>query len=490
MKKHIGLQYAFILVCLIFIAFSFLHYYYNLFNLPYFWDELGVYSRAAIHLYKFKISFLPSSLPDELSRGHPILIPIIWGSSFKLFGCTVFVAKVTGAIIYTIGMLYVYRIFLLKFKPLYACIFTFLISIQPCFISQSVLILPEGPLMVFSIIAFYYYLQEKHIPLTIAITLALFTKESALILPITFFLTDLFLKKLTLKKTLYSCVIPFSIITIFFIIQKIQRGYFFYPLHTSLVKLEYYYINERFQIFYNFVFHSQGRIFIWLIAPIVLLSYNLFIDFKAIQFDFRKITIPNFKQLKISKLVLSVLLFFLLGLSFAIFNYYLTRYTLYYLMMVYIAFFYLLFKTEKLHVFHYASLLILFVFSIIYNNDDIYTDVNFSYVEHIKSCQKTIDYLNTDSNNNKTVVMDFPISVACWDSYTGYYKNLHFKPSSNWDTSVLQEDYYIFAFPGNIDNAMNYKSKLDFVKRISSGYAFIEIYQKRKNILDKDSIKN
>lgn len=483
MKAFYEHKFDLLLIGLIAIAFAFLHYFYNLFNLPYFWDELGVYSRSAIHLYKFGIGFLPSALPDELSRGHPTLIPIIWAASFKTFGCNVFVAKATGAVLYTIGMYYVYRIFLLKYKAFHACLFTFIISIQPAFIAQSVLILPEGPLMVFSIMAFYYYLQEKHIQLSIAITLALFTKESALILPMAFFLTDLFFKKLSLKKTLFTGVMPLTIITIYFIFQKFQRGYFFYPLHTSLVKIEYYFINERFRVFYNFVFHSQGRIFIWLIAPLVLTSYKFFTAFKSIQFDLKRTTVPNIKCIKISKLSLSVLIFFLLGMSFAVLNYYLTRYTLYYLVMVYIAFFYILFQKENLNILHYASLLVLFGFSIIYSKDNVYTDVNFSYVEHIKSCQKTIDFLNVDSNKNKTVVMDFPIAVACWDNLSGYYNYLHFKPSSNWDTSALHDDFYVFTYPGNIDNAQNYKNKLDFVTKISSGYAYTEIYKKRKSVV-------
>ena len=67
------------------LVFSLLQFYFDLFTLPYFWDELGVYSRAAIHLYEHGPGILPSALPDELSRGHPTLIPFLFSLAFKVF---------------------------------------------------------------------------------------------------------------------------------------------------------------------------------------------------------------------------------------------------------------------------------------------------------------------------------------------------------------------------------------------------------------------
>ena len=171
-----------IIVCFV-LVFIGLQWLYGLFELPYFWDELGVYSRAAIHLYEHGPGLLPSALPDELSRGHPTLIPFLFGVVFKIFGCKVVVARLFAASIYLIGVMYGYRILLLKLSPIHAAIFTVLIFIQPCFLSQSVLVLPEMPLMVATLMAVFYFLNKDYLGLCCALVLALFIKESAIIIP-------------------------------------------------------------------------------------------------------------------------------------------------------------------------------------------------------------------------------------------------------------------------------------------------------------------
>jgi hypothetical protein len=53
-------------------------------SVPYFWDELGVYSRAALYLYDHQISLLPNALPPELSRGYPLLCAALFALGFTV----------------------------------------------------------------------------------------------------------------------------------------------------------------------------------------------------------------------------------------------------------------------------------------------------------------------------------------------------------------------------------------------------------------------
>ena len=190
MAKNKTTLFASILFVLIALTYLLLNIYFDVFNLPYFWDELGVYSRAAIHMSVHGIGLLPSVLPDDISRGHPILVPFLFSTVFKIFGLKIIVARLFAAFIYSVGIFYLFRIFLLKYSPFHATIFSFLIFIQPCFLSQSLLILPEIPLMVIAIMSLFYFLKKQYSALSICLSISLFVKESAIILPLTIYALD------------------------------------------------------------------------------------------------------------------------------------------------------------------------------------------------------------------------------------------------------------------------------------------------------------
>lgn len=63
-------------------------------NLPFFWDELGVYGRAAIYMHDHTLSLQPRHLPPELSRGHPPLLVFMYATLFRVFGANTTVAHV------------------------------------------------------------------------------------------------------------------------------------------------------------------------------------------------------------------------------------------------------------------------------------------------------------------------------------------------------------------------------------------------------------
>ena len=459
------------------LVFSLLQFYFDLFTLPYFWDELGVYSRAAIHLYEHGPGILPSALPDELSRGHPTLIPFLFGVVFKIFGCKVVVARLFAASIYLIGVIYGYRILLLKLSPINAAIFTILIFIQPCFLSQSVLVLPEMPLMVATLMAVFYFLNKNYIGLCCALVLALFIKESAIIIPCVIFFIDVLNQRFKLRSFVYILVIPFALIASFFAIQYVQRGYVFYPLHTGLMKFEWYFIEERWQVFKAFAIEGQGRLFLIYYFPFLLLGINFKLVLSTVK---RTQFIQLFKET--NKVYLFCFGFAIAGLIFSVLNYILGRYLIYVIVFEYIGIISLLslnLRWPKL--INYAMMVFLLFTSIWYNNNAEYTDVNFSYVNHIKSCELAVDYLNVQTNSNKKVAMGFPFNVCTWNSLSGYYKQLYFQQKDLKDSTEMTNDYYVFTFPGNMHDTMLYKGHLKLHKQVKSGYAYVNIYKNKVN---------
>ena len=63
-------------------------------SLPYFWDELGVYTQAADYQVQHGISLAPASVPPVLSRGHPLLFTCMNAIVRRVFGEQVMVAHV------------------------------------------------------------------------------------------------------------------------------------------------------------------------------------------------------------------------------------------------------------------------------------------------------------------------------------------------------------------------------------------------------------
>ena len=100
MRSILKQQYAVYLLIALFFLFKLSHL-----HLPYFWDELGVYSRAALYMFDHQISLLPSAIPPELSRGHPLLCTVIFAAGFRILGPHVWAGHLT-ALLWSCGLLY------------------------------------------------------------------------------------------------------------------------------------------------------------------------------------------------------------------------------------------------------------------------------------------------------------------------------------------------------------------------------------------------
>ena len=142
-------------------------------HLPYFWDELGVYSRAGLYLHDNGLGLLPKDLPPELSRGHPLLFAFIQAIGYNIFGDGVVGGHITALIISLILLWSVYFITSKYFSKYTALLAVMILIIQPLFFAQSVLILPEISLALFVLWAIYFWLGKKYVLHGIFSTLAI-----------------------------------------------------------------------------------------------------------------------------------------------------------------------------------------------------------------------------------------------------------------------------------------------------------------------------
>lgn len=459
MSKYPNALHIIVLYLSMFLCYILLEWQFGVFNQPYLWDELGVYSRAAVNMHLNGLSLLPDAIPDELSRGHPLLSTFYFALAFKLFGCQPLVAHCAAALLNMVNFHVLFLIFKKFISPIHALILTLTLFIQPVFLSQSVLVLPEMPLMLATTVAILAYLNNKKILLCLAITSALFIKESALILPIAFVLTE-FVKskfKVNLSFLFTAFVIPVLSITFFFIIQKVQRGYFFYPLHTSLTKLEAYYINERWDNLSDFVFFDQGHF----LFPIIL-AIALIYGFKTL------------RKMEASLLIFPVI--FIGGIGFQILNYFLSRYTLFFL-LPFLTFCLLIFAQsvrDKIYLVWLTAAVLTFNGLWYLKGKGDYTDVNFSYVPHLKNMSAVISELDQPNYKKKSVELGFPLAACFFDQNNGYNRIADFKIELLPSDTV---DYKIFTLPGNISDTSKLSPNFKQYKTIKNGPAYSIIYR-------------
>ena len=150
--------------------------------LPYFWDELGVYARAAVYLHDHALGLLPSYLPPELSRGHPLLLAFVFGALFRVFGATPLVAHVGMLLISTGLVVSVFWIAREHWNAAVGLAAAGLLLAQPLFLAQSTLLLPEIPLALACLWAMHAFSRKKFLQSGLFIGMAIFLKETAVVL--------------------------------------------------------------------------------------------------------------------------------------------------------------------------------------------------------------------------------------------------------------------------------------------------------------------
>ena len=438
---------------------------YGVMTQPYFWDELGVYSGASNHLYQHGLSLLPSAMPDSLSRGHPLFCAFYFATAFKLFGNQPMVAHFAGAFIGIIGLLYTYKIIALKWPKPYALVASISIFIQPLFLSQTILVLPETLLMVCTLAAIYHYLESEYIYTMLWLILALQIKESALVLPIAMLLAHAINSKNIWSKTMWLIgVFPILSFLAFIGIQKLQNGYFFYPLHTELASFDTYFIAERWRDFLKFFLYDQGHQLQWLIA-VIAIALLYILKVKPFQFSLQN------KAIIIPITILG-------GIGFMVLNYFLTRYTQYFFVLIYIGLFYLVHSnTMQNKWWNYIYPIILAGIGIWYwNPNQIYTDIDFTYSQHVQTVKSCLDELKKEPYNGKTIGMEFPACASYWSSNNGYDVSFKHETRLIGDTSK-PKDYLVFTMPGNLADTTKFKGKIKAIKYFNKGYAKAYIYK-------------
>ena len=128
---------------------------------PYFWDELGVYAKASLYMYDNHVTLLPGVIPDELSRGHPLLCAALFGTFYKLLGPSVWAGHLTALMLSCTLILVLYLWGRKMYGQQIAAIACLLLMVQPVFIAQSSMVLPEILLALICFAAIFFYINNR-----------------------------------------------------------------------------------------------------------------------------------------------------------------------------------------------------------------------------------------------------------------------------------------------------------------------------------------
>lgn len=426
-------------------------------SVPLFWDEVGVYGAAGLYMHDHAISMLPAALPPELSRGHPLLYTCIQAIWFSLFGDTVLGGHIGNLCISLVLLYSVWFIMHKRVSARAALIAVCLIAIQPIFFAQSVMILPEVLLTLFMLWALFCWIEQRYLGFAIFATLAILTKETAVIIPAVAFAHLILVRELRSAITwriLLALLFPWLMFGVFLLVQKLQNGWYFFPYHGENIKLHLPLILDLLEKYCRFLFIEQGRILLTVVAALAIV-YNLVI-----------------KQYRINKFLL--LLFLLCAASVAIncISFYLDRYVLFVLIAAVLLVTALI---DQLIVRHRASILIVpsalitGAFFMYGNpleernpelpNEDYFTyDSDMLYVAYATDMRQMIQEELDAVDTVQALYANWPLTSALMDTRYGYTTKTYgkdFYMANSWqreiklpDASTIPVAQVLIADPG------------------------------------------
>jgi 4-amino-4-deoxy-L-arabinose transferase-like glycosyltransferase len=418
MISNIRQQHPIYLLVALFFLFKLQHL-----QLPYFWDELGVYSRAALHMFDHQISLLPDAIPPELSRGHPLLCAVIFAIGYRILGPQVWAGHLI-ALLWSCGLLLLlYRMTRYLFEQKTALLACALLAVQPVFIAQSSMVLPEIMLAFFCTAAVHAYFQERFWQVALFSSFAILTKETAVVLPVSLGLPILLTmlrhgisrKKLT-ELSLIS--VPLLIWGIFLLIQKMQNGWFFFPLHTGYVSFSLQDIVSRISYYLSFLGKGQGR-YLW--TAVTIAAAVLFLRNNARLLK-EKASAFMAAEPERSPVVI-ILLYTAVSLAVSALNFHLARYILLVMpvlcCLIAAQIMYVInnFKTVRLQ---YLLLPFLAVSFFYYKGDIFNIDADMGYADIVAAQQNIVTRLNQHADASAIIGADFPVAHGLMDKRAGY----------------------------------------------------------------------
>ncbi len=414
-KERIGL----IAIVLLFVALKIPHL-----NVPFYWDECWPYASAIRRMFELGPTLLPGSLPEEYSRGHPLLFHFLASAWMKIWDTSSISMHSFSLMVACSAIIIVYETGLRIFNKLVAFNASLLVAFQVLFFVQATFLLPEVLLAALGMLTIFAYSSRRNILLLISLSLLLLTKESGLILGFVLGVHALiqlvrnrahFMQNLVRILMLIGALVPF---VLFFLLQYQHTGWLIFPVHENLIDTGSQDVFQKIKSCFTILFISDLRAYQWLVLLVCVI---------AIIVIRRRITINtaiwnSAKQGKL--LILCSGLFVVAFMLFSSFNILISRYLLVALLplllilSVLISTFaeQLLLKRAWL-----SSLAIAAILAIAFAKDRGHNDSNLGAYNAMKVQQGIVDFLEKRNAFEAGICSDQYLQrIILTDPYTGY----------------------------------------------------------------------
>jgi len=434
--------------------------------LPYFWDELGVYGRAAVYLHDHVLGLLPANLPPDLSRGHPLLLPCAFGALFRVFGATPLVAHVCMLLVSMALIVSVFWIARAHWNSAVGLAAAGLLVAQPLFLAQSTLLLPEVPLALLALWSMHTFWRARYLQAGTFLSMAIFVKETALVLVVVLAVT-LAAQGLRARPRAQAAAgflalgVPCLLYGIFLLIQKHQNGWYLYPFHKDQVNFHWTAMRGQLLDGLAFVFVEQGR----MAFAVVLALWSSFRLFG------RRTSEARFAP----SVAWTFVLFALAFLFFSAGNVFMKRYLLCLLppLAILTARALLELVRDQVRVLFPATIALCLVSLAELSSSSFNCAYDMSFREAVRVQQEATRYLESTVGADKAVLANFPTVFGLEDPRYGYvpekFARSSYVYSPDAEYIFASEIYAPFEPPAGI--------RTDLVKRFSSPYMNIALYR-------------
>jgi 4-amino-4-deoxy-L-arabinose transferase-like glycosyltransferase len=445
-------------------------------KLPCFWDEAWSYMTAIYKMFEKGPTIIVTNFLSDFSKGHPLLFYFLFSSWMKLFGPDLFFLKMLSLLISLIFIFSIYVVGNNLFNKETGFWGAIIMMVQPVFVAQSTMILPEILLALLILFSIYYYLKKKYYLSVLFTTLAVLTKETAIVASGALIIHFLFINKNEIFRFRFSKNLIFTIVLLFFpiivlvthfILLKIKFGWFFYPYHISYIDFHLKSLVDKFYSIFKYIFIFHNRI--WLSFAFIISLFIVII--KRQRFNIKSISLIS--------------LFIALFLIFSAINFFTNRYILSILPFIIMIFIFFIIEATKNR--KTIKNIILFLLSTIF----IYTtftkmqcnDNTLGYEKVIEVNKKAVEFCEKNKLQAKYIACHFLMIYYLNYNYLGYLSDKDHNFLHIQDKVDKNTDYVIVS---NIEFDDYWKQVYDtthfeLIKRFENKLAWTEIYRCRKN---------
>lgn len=439
--------------------------------LPYFWDEAWPYSVAVRTLFNNGLSLLPGAIDADLSRGHPLMFHFLAALWMKIFGNGVLSGHSFVLAISVFLIVCTYLFCKKFFSERVGFIAGLLLSVQPLFITQSVFLMPEMLMALWTMLCLFVFFEGRKFLFLIFGTAMMLTKESGYVLPAILFIAEVFVfffskqksSRSFLGKLLLICI-PVFVASIFYILQKNKFGWFFYPFHMDHISssLKVFPENLQNEAAYLFIYYGRNGISIFVIISLIWI-----------------LTLPKFGFTQNEKKILPVLsLYIVLYLVFSALNFYIPRY-----LMCAFPPFIIIGSVLADKVFARFKLIYPLIITGIavtclffYFQPKKYGDMDYS--PSVNTDLQMVRYCEQMGLQDKKIFTTTLIRYALNEPYTGYlsagkFSNVQWEFSGDTEYCIFSADEY----DSDLFSKIKKENRLELVKRFEAQYAWCELYK-------------